>query len=142
MLQSSVIQDIVSRGDWLGNSANFKEICLCLRISTSRDIDPAQHCFQDGVRFRSLYSESIASRVLNCFRTCLVPYWKGDLLLSCSTRCLAKIVPFGAADLAGERKVLAYSSCQLRKIQSTRTGEKHGLARLRRPVRRTPSFRS
>ena len=63
---------IVSRGDWLGNSANFKEICLCLRISTSRDIDPAQHCFQDGVRFRSLYSESLASRVLNCFRTCLV----------------------------------------------------------------------
>ena len=35
--------NIVSRGDWLGNSANFKEACLCLRILTSRDIDPAHN---------------------------------------------------------------------------------------------------
>ena len=39
----SVHPNIVSRGDWLGNSANFKEICFCLRFSTSRDIDPAHN---------------------------------------------------------------------------------------------------
>ena len=33
---------IVSRGDWLGNPANFKESCLCLRFYKSRDIDRAQ----------------------------------------------------------------------------------------------------
>ena len=48
-----------------------------------------------------------------------------------------KIVRCGAADRARERKVLAYLSYQLQKIQSTRRGGKHGLARLRRLVRRT-----
>ena len=38
-----LLSTIVSRGDWLGNSANFKETCLCLRILTSRDIDPAHN---------------------------------------------------------------------------------------------------
>ena len=49
--------------------------------------------------------------------------------------CQAKTVWFWTVDRAGERKVLAYSSYQLRKIQSRRGG-KHDLVRLRRPVRR------
>ena len=32
---------IVSRGEWLGNPANFKGIGYCLILSRSRDNDPA-----------------------------------------------------------------------------------------------------
>jgi len=65
----------------LGNSGNFKEICLCLRISTSHDIDLAQPCFQDGIRFQSLYSASLALRALNCLNCFLVTKFRRGLSL-------------------------------------------------------------
>ena len=71
---------IVSRGDWLGNSANFKGTCLCLRFSTSRDIDPAHNIS----RWRP-YS-SVSDRCFEVYLACSRPFF--ELLI----RLIRKVV--------------------------------------------------